>query len=159
MKPKDKTNYPNYYSVIPANVRYCQELSYFEIILYSEISALSNVLGFCYASNNYFAKLYNKAPETISRAIKKIENKGFISCVIEQDNGNLRKIYINQKAIDKNINTPIDENVNTPIDENVKHNTTSKNNTRFLKQRAREEEPKDTYNIQELFNRIYNRSK
>lgn len=159
MKSKEKTILPNYYSVIPANVRYCKDLSYFEIVLYSEISALSNVLGFCYASNSYFGKLFNKAPETISRAIKKIEKLGFIWCIIEKDNSNLRKIYINQDAIDKNINRGIDKNVNRGIDKNVKHNTTSMNTTSFIKQRAREEEPKDTYNIQELFNRIYNRSK
>ena len=120
---------PNYYSILPANVRYSKDLSDFEKILYSEITALSNKLGYCYASNSYFGKLYNKALETISRAINKIAKLGFIRVEIDKKNGNQRKIYIT--PIDKNVNTPIDKNVNTPIDKNVKYNNTRYNNTRY----------------------------
>ena len=134
---------PNYYSVIPANVRYCSDLSFFEIVLYSEISALSNALGYCFASNSYFANLYKKAPETISRSITKLEENGFIRSEVEKKNGNKRKLFI----------TPIDKNINTPIDENIKHNTTSVNTK--LKQSARASEEKNKESLVDMFNRIY----
>lgn len=157
---------PNYYSVIPANVRYCPELTFFEIVLYSEISALSNALGFCYASNSYFSKLYQKDVRTISRAIKKLSDLSFIKTEIEAENGNLRKIYLtelpipNEKnyrsAIDKNVQTPIDKNVQTSIDKNVQNNTTSSNTTSLFNSntRASDEEP-EQQNINDLFLKVY----
>jgi len=38
---------PNYYSILPANVRYDKKLTPFEKILYSEIVALTNKDGYC----------------------------------------------------------------------------------------------------------------
>jgi len=115
---------PNYYAILPANVRYDKKLKPMEKILYAEITALSNKDGYCSASNSYFAKLYEKSNETISRWISHLEKEGYLKVVIDVKKGNLRKIY----PIDKKIKT-IDENVNTlltkksrPIDENVKHN-------------------------------------
>jgi len=127
-REKDMKVYPNYYSIMPAKVRYSKDLSDFEKILYSEITALSNKLGYCYASNSYFGKLYNKAPQTISKSINKMARLGFIRVEIEKENGNQRLIFID---------TPINENVNTPINENANHNTTSKNTTSLPNARAR----------------------
>jgi len=117
-------NNPNYYAILPANVRYDKKLKPMEKILYAEITALSNKDGYCSASNSYFAKLYEKSNETISRWISHLEKEGYLKVIIDTKKGNLRKIY----PIDKKIKT-IDENVNTllteksrPIDENVKHN-------------------------------------
>ena len=43
---------PNYYSIIPAHVRYDKELKPMEVIMYGELTALSNKYGYSYASNN-----------------------------------------------------------------------------------------------------------
>ena len=51
-------NKPNYWSILPANVRYDNELKPNEKILYSEITSLMNKDGYCYASNKYFSELY-----------------------------------------------------------------------------------------------------
>ena len=71
-------NHPNYYAIIPANVRYNSELSYLEKFLYCEFTALSNLNGYCSAKNKYFATLYGKDEKTISRSISKLEELGFI---------------------------------------------------------------------------------
>lgn len=70
---------PNYYSVIPAIVRYDNELKPNEKLLYGEISALTNRNGECWASNDYFAKLYDKSKDTVSDWISMLNKKGYIS--------------------------------------------------------------------------------
>lgn len=118
---------PNYYSIIPANVRYDDEISDKAKLLYGEITSLTNKTGECWASNKYFSDLYNVSNETISR---------LISSLIAHDYLERRMIYKNDtKEIVNRVLIPIDKNVNTycqkyqyPIDKNVKDNNTSINN-------------------------------
>ena len=88
-------NNPSYYAIIPAEVRYDEKLSFLERFIYCEITALSNVYGYCYANNEYFASLYQKTVETISRAISRLEKSGYIKIVYERDKAIIknRKIY------------------------------------------------------------------
>ena len=126
---KDK---PNYYSVIPANVRYDSDLTANAKLLYGEITALTNEKGYCWATNNYFAKLYKTSNVTISRWIKSLKDKGYITTEIKYKDGTkeIKNRYIQIcPPINKNVNTPINKNVNTPINKNVKDNNTSINNT------------------------------
>lgn len=150
---KKEFAYPSYYTVIPSYIRYNRNLSYFEIVLYSEIVALSNAYGYTFASNSYFAKCFNTSIRTISRSISKMNELGLIRVEIDSDNANTRKIYINlfennsilyeinqeeskSKGIDKNVHTPIENNVQPPIDKNahtaidnnVYHNNINKSN-------------------------------
>lgn len=53
-------NRPGYYAVIPADVRYDDQIPANAKLLYGEISALIGADGFCYASNSYFMKIYPK---------------------------------------------------------------------------------------------------
>ncbi len=69
---------PSYWAIIPANVRYDNELCCNEKIMYSEISALQNVNGYCHASNNYFAELYQVERKTVSRWINKLIKKRYL---------------------------------------------------------------------------------
>ena len=83
---------PSYFSIIPADVRYCDELIPNAKLLYSEITALCNKEGFCWASNRYFAKLHKVSKTSISIWIKSLRENGFIECEIESNHK--RKIYL-----------------------------------------------------------------
>ena len=122
---------PNYYAVIPANVRYDKELTPMAKLLYGEISALAQKEGTCWATNGYFAELYGVNNLTISRLISQLEKKGYITVEIVYKEGS-KEIDKRVIGIDKKINTPIqknqegtDEKINTPIDEKIKENNTS----------------------------------
>ena len=69
---------PNYYAIIPAEVRYDDDLKDKAKLLYGEIAALSDTYGKCFASNKYFANLYKVDISTISRLIKNLSNKGYL---------------------------------------------------------------------------------
>ena len=112
------TEKPNYYAIIPANVRY-STLKPNAKLLYGEITALSNKLGYCFASNSYFAELYNVNKNTVSRWLGDLKRLGFINIIIERDKNN--QIIKRTLAIVKKDNSPIDEK--------VKVNNTSINNT------------------------------
>ena len=112
---KDK---PNYYAIIPANVRY-SSLKPNAKLLYGEITALSNKLGYCFASNSYFAELYGVSKNTVSRWLTDLKKLGFITIQIERNSN---------KEITKRI-IGIDKKDDTPIDKKGKGNNTSINTT------------------------------
>lgn len=66
---------PNYYAIIPAEIRYCKELSMFQKLLYAEITALTQKDGYCWASNKYFAELYEMSDRYISQSINALKEK------------------------------------------------------------------------------------
>lgn len=81
---------PNYYAIIPAQVRYDKEISASAKLLYGEISALSNRFGYCCATNGYFSELYCTKIRTVQRWLQQLADQGYIR--IEPDK--LRRIYI-----------------------------------------------------------------
>jgi Helix-turn-helix domain len=133
-------NRPNYYANIPANVRYDKDLTANAKLLYGEITALTNAEGYCWASNSYFADLYDMSTRNVSRLISQLNNKGYIR--VEVLNEFERKIYLSI-AHDKNVvpheknvvgvgqksRRGQDENVQPPHDKNVYKNNTSINTT------------------------------
>ena len=147
---------PSYYAILTADVRYSKELNFFEKVLYADITALTNKNGYCTASNGYFAELFNKAKETISRSISKMEKLGFLKVVILRDKATKqiinRKLYLLTKIsipLDENINSPIDKNINAPIDEKVKENSTSNNTTSInIKNKQKDEVLPENLNIE-----------
>ena len=88
---------PNYYAIIPATVRYDNNLKSAEKLLYGEITALANKNGYCYAKNKYFADLYNVTAVSVSRWISHLQELGYIETeIIRNKNKEIvsRKIYI-----------------------------------------------------------------
>lgn len=66
---------PNYYAIIPANVRYDKNLKDKAKLLYGEITSLSNKDGYCWATNRYFAELYDVSTTTLSTLIKNLVDR------------------------------------------------------------------------------------
>ena len=69
---------PSYYSILTAEVRYDPELKANEKLLYSEITALMQKEGYCFATNAYFAELSGVSKRTISDWINHLREKGYI---------------------------------------------------------------------------------
>lgn len=142
----------NYYAIIPADVRYDKRLKPLARLLYGEITALCNEKGYCWASNSYFAELYEVSDITISRYISELKEYGYIKCIYDktQENIDKRKIYIipsyqnGQDGLNKNDNTvltkqsiPSYQNNQDGINRIVKHNNTN-NNTNNNTEREKE---------------------
>ena len=70
---------PNYYAIIPADIRYDNELSSSEKLFYGEITALSGKTGECWANNKYFSELYNVTPKSISIWLNHLEERNYIT--------------------------------------------------------------------------------
>lgn len=108
------TVHKNYYAIIPANIRYDDELTPNAKLLYGEITALCNEKGYCWASNSYFAELYNVSVVSISKWINQLIDKSYLSVeMVYRDGTN----QIQQRNL--RIATPTDEE-DTPIKENFK---------------------------------------
>lgn len=110
----NEENKANYYAVIPATIRYSKELRPAEKLLYGEITALTNIKGYCYASNRYFANLYNVTLHTVSQWISHLEKLQYITLEMIRDNNKVikeRRIYINDITYIQKNTYPIDEKV------------------------------------------------
>lgn len=87
---------PSYYSILPANVRYDNNLTDSERVLFAEITALSNAYGFCTASDKYFASLYGLNELTILNRINHLRKLGYLEIkYVYIDNQLLRHISPN----------------------------------------------------------------
>lgn len=132
---------PNFYANIPAFVRYDEDLKPNAKLLYGEITALTSMKGYCWATNSYFAELYKVDPNTVSRWISQLVKKEYIVLeLIHKENSKEikeRRLYLSnahfmkkeEETVYIKKSTPIDKKVDTPIDEKVKDITTSFINT------------------------------
>ena len=90
------TESPSFYAIIPADVRYCRDIESNAKLLYGEITALANKEGYCWATNKYFADLYDVDTRTIQRWIESLKKHNFIKVKLDKKSFNsTRYIYIN----------------------------------------------------------------
>lgn len=66
-------------------------------VLFSEFSALCQEEGFCWASNEYFAALYEVSKDSISRWVSELADNGHIVLKFEKDNK--RRVYMVEAAL------------------------------------------------------------
>lgn len=116
---------PNFYAIIPANVRYDTQISSTAKLLYAEISSLTNSKGFCFASNEYFANLYGISIRQVRNLIGKLEERCYIT--VERETSQ-RKIFIFEAVTVKKISSEEEKNFLPEGEKNFPHNNTSINN-------------------------------
>lgn len=78
---------PNFYAIIPADVRYSKKINANEKLLFAEITSLTQVNGTCWASNSYFSNLFGCTSQAISKWVKNLEKNGFLICEYEYKKG------------------------------------------------------------------------
>ena len=131
---------PNYYAVIPAEVRYSKNLTPNAKLLYAEITALCNMNGKCTASTDYFSKLYEVSRISIQKWLKILE-----------DNNYIRRVNIYKQG-SKQIETRVITLVNIPCKEKLTDNINTKvynnNNITYSNNKVRFKKP----NIDEVKN-------
>lgn len=126
----NEENKVNYYSVIPATVRYDKRLKFAERLLYGEITALANSNGFCYAKNRYFANLYEVTTGTVSKWISHLQELGYIKVeIIKNEKQEIisRHIYISDIPYISKKPYPYNSFEPYPMVEKDKYNNINKN--------------------------------
>ena len=94
-------NKPNYYAVIPAEVRYNKKLTPNAKLLYAEITALCNMNGKCTASTQYFCKLYEVSRASIQNWLRLLDNHGYIERDVIYKKGSKEILSRSIKLVDK----------------------------------------------------------
>ena len=124
-------NKPNYYAIIPAEVRYNKKLTPNAKLLYAEITALCNMNGKCTASTQYFCKLYEVSRGSIQNWLKMLEDNNYIerTVIFKQGSKEILSRYIKLK--DKGSLKNYTDNTNINITNT--NLTDSNNKERFKK--------------------------
>jgi hypothetical protein len=128
------SNQPNYYAIVPAEVRY-SKISANAKLLYGELTALSNKEGYCWASNQYFADLYEVDARTVSRWVSDLVDNNFITTNVE--NYNERKIYL-VAGVGKNCRGGTTK-ISKGVRQKAEHNNTVNNKTNTGEQSSQDE--------------------
>ena len=134
---------PHYYMNIPAYVWNDKDLlrKPKAILLYGHIATLANTKGYCWATNEYFAKQLKVDKRTIIDYVNLLVNKKYIKRkVFHKENSKevderLLSIFTTPSDVDftrpgdDNFTTPSDVDFTTPSDVDFTENNTSNNNT------------------------------
>ena len=121
---------PNYYAIIPAEVRYSKTLTPNAKLLYAEITALCNMNGKCTASTQYFCRLYEVSRGAVQNWLKMLDDNGYIdrTVIYKQGSREIMHRYINLK--DKGSVKIMTDNTNINI---TNTNLTDSNKKAFFK--------------------------
>jgi hypothetical protein len=142
----DENNRPSYYAVIPSSVRYHEKLSANAKLLYGEFTALANKEGYAWASNDYFAKLYQVHEKTVSVWVAELKAASKIHVeMVPTEKGTQRRIYIAKGGVREKTETPPripDDPPPRKADLNITRENTTKNNLAL---------PKFTFTLEDGF--------
>lgn len=126
------------YWIIPQTVGKDNNLKPLDKLIYAQILSLSKSKGYCYATNNYFAKMNNYLTKrTIINSLRKLKKYNYIKIEIDntEKNNSKRKIYIVDEEVVKKYSLCI-ENKNNTSDENK-----YTQNNRYINNKIKENGP------------------
>lgn len=92
--PENK-NEAGYFAIIPATIRYDNNLSALAKLFYAEITCLSNKKGHCWAKNQYLMDCFNISDRTCNRIINQLKDSGYISVIYNYKKGSKQIISRN----------------------------------------------------------------
>lgn len=139
-------NISGYYKIIPDFVMFDDELLSMPkaILLYGEITALSNNKGYCWASNSYFAKKFKVSDRMIKNYINKLVEKGFIARKIIYKPGtkevDKRILSIGSAPSEIDFPTPSEIDFPTPGEADFPDNNINTNTININREREETEE-------------------
>lgn len=139
-------NISGYYKIIPDFVMFDEELLSMPkaILLYGEITALSNNKGYCWASNSYFAKKFKVSDRMIKNYINKLVEKGFIARKIIYKPGtkevDKRILSIGSAPSEIDFPAPSEIDFPTPGEADFPDNNINTNNININREREEAEE-------------------
>ena len=120
---------PSYTAYIPSKVRYDRELKPNAKLLYAEINALADYKGYCWATNEYLAKLLDISKRTVQELVSALAEKGFVEVEVVRDERTNevveRRIWVdvsmrnNPPPSCENLHDPSCENLHDPSCENL----------------------------------------
>lgn len=101
---------PAFWAILPATVRYDENLSSTAKLLYAEISALQEAKGYCFAKNEYFSHVFGVNKRTVQRLIRELETRGHILVQFAAEAGGdlVRKICTVTRTETATADTPED---------------------------------------------------
>lgn len=119
---------PNYFAIIPAEVRYDNRLNANAKLLYGEITALTGKNGLCWASDVYFMDLYEVSRSTLQRWLKNLEEFGYLKrlVVYKKDTKMIEKRYM---KVFSNLGQGYTQKWDNPMPKNETVSITRTNNT------------------------------
>ena len=101
--------------MLPPQVRFDQQLPFSAKVLYAEVAALCDQQGYCWASNHYFATLYNVQAKVVSRWINQLRRRGYIHVAVSS--GNQRKIFVQSDLLKRGSPPPVSvEHVSSTVE-------------------------------------------
>ena len=89
--------------VVPNKILHCKKLTQGAKLLMGVIIKLCSSKGYCWASNDYLAEIFDVNRMTISRWVKSLKNNGFIKCKIYENYENYRRNIRISKSLLSNI--------------------------------------------------------
>lgn len=84
---------PAFWAVLPAAVRYDEELPPNAKLLYAEISSLTDRRGYCYASNEYFTRVFSLSERTVQNLLNALKRGGYVRISDGSGGSGRRKIF------------------------------------------------------------------
>ena len=99
---EDSQRVPKYWAVLPPEIRYNPDLPPLARLLYAEISALTDLTGYCYASNAYFQRLFKISERTLQNHLQALKTSGCIRIESGDGGHGRRRIYAGINPLVKN---------------------------------------------------------